>query len=29
MSYSDENTSIVAVDSFEEALDVISDFSSR
>ena len=28
-AYSDENTSIVAVDSFEEALDVISDFSSR
>ena len=28
-SYSDENTSIVAVDSFEEALNVISDFSSR
>ena len=27
--YSDENTSIIAVDSFEEALDVISDFSSR
>ena len=27
--YSDENTSIVAVDSFEEALNVISDFSSR
>ena len=27
--FSDENTSIVAVDSFEEALDVISDFSSR
>ena len=27
--HSDENTSIVAVDSFEEALDVISDFSSR
>ena len=27
--YSDENTFIVAVDSFEEALDVISDFSSR
>ena len=27
--YSDENTSIVAVDSFEEALEVISDFSSR
>ena len=28
-AYSDENTSIVAVDSFEEALNVISDFSSR
>ena len=27
--YSDENTSIVAVDTFEEALDVISEFSSR
>ncbi|RDX33494.1 PDZ domain-containing protein [Candidatus Actinomarina sp. HD9-500m-PIT-SAG01] len=27
--FSDENTFIVAVDSFEEALDVISDFSSR
>ena len=27
--YSDENTSIIAVDTFEEALDVISDFSSR
>ena len=27
--YSDENTSIIAVDSFKEALDVISDFSSR
>ena len=27
--HSDENTSIVAVDSFEEALNVISDFSSR
>ena len=28
-AYSDENTSIVAVDTFEEAIDVISDFSSR
>ena len=28
-AYSDENTSIVAVDSFEEALNVIYDFSSR
>ena len=28
-AYSDENTSIVAVDSFEEAINVISDFSSR
>ncbi len=27
--YSDKNTSIIAVDSFKEALDVISDFSSR
>ena len=28
-AYADENTSIVAVDSFEEAINVISDFSSR
>ena len=28
-AYSDENTLIVAVDSFQEALDVIFEFSSR